>query len=258
MKGKFMLLAAACAVLSILFAACEKEPVWTNVKEKTRESVTGETTDVTEIVTGAEGKTDAKTGIRTDIKAGSETDMETATDSETDTKTNIKTNTNSEPDTETGDSTGNSGSIVIYICGAVTNPGVYELPAESRVIQAIEAAGGLLEDADPFLVNQARILEDGEQIRILTREEAKQVDLSDYAEGADTGQNDSSKEEKININTADVDTLMTLPGIGQAKAEAIVEYRKNSGGFQRIEDIMNISGIKEAVFTKIKEKITVS
>lgn len=241
MKCKFMLIAAVCAFLGTFFAACEEEPVWTNV---TGENVTGERTDVME--TGTEAETDIK--IETDAD----------TDTETESGTNTKSNIDTESDAKTGDGTGKSGGIVVYICGAVADPGVYELPPESRVVQAIEAAGGLLEEAEPFLVNQARILEDGEQIRILTREEAREVDLSDYTEGADTGQKDAVKGEKININTADVDTLMTLPGIGQAKADAIVEYRKSSGGFQQIEDIMKISGIKEAVFTKIKDKITVS
>lgn len=258
MNGKFMLIASVCVVLTTFFAGCGDEPVWTNVAEETQENVSGESTDVTEFVTEKEAKTNIKRETDADTETETEFRTDTETESGTNSKTDINTNTNREPDTETGDSTGEPCSIVIYICGAVTNPGVYELPAESRVVKAIEAAGGLLEDADPFLVNQARILEDGEQIRILTREEAEQADISDYTEGTDNEQRDSVKEEKININTADVDTLMTLPGIGQAKADAIVEYRKSSGGFQKIEDIMNISGIKEAVFAKIKEKITVS
>lgn len=144
-----------------------------------------------------------------------------------------------------------TATVCVYICGAVANPGVYELPEGSRVIQVIEAAGGLSADADMLLVNQARIVEDGEQIRIYTKEEALGADLQIQTDGGKTA------DSKININTADIDDLMTLPGIGEAKAEAIIEYRDAQGSFQTIEDIMNIPGIKEAVFSKIKDKITV-
>lgn len=143
-------------------------------------------------------------------------------------------------------------NIYVYICGAVVNAGVYELPKGSRVIQVIEAAGGLREDADVYLINQAKIVEDGEQIRIYTKEEALEADLQMNAKN-----NGNAVEGRININTADKEALMTLPGIGESKAELIIEYRQNQGGFQTIEDIMNIAGIKEAVFSKIRDKITV-
>lgn len=143
-------------------------------------------------------------------------------------------------------------SICVYICGAVVNAGVYELPRGSRVIQVIEAAGGLKEDADMYLVNQARIVEDGEQIRIYTKEEAIEVNLQ--INNQDSGE---TADSKININTASKEDLMTLPGIGESKAESIITYRQTQGSFQAIEDIMNITGIKEAVFSKIKDKITV-
>lgn len=143
-------------------------------------------------------------------------------------------------------------TVCVYICGAVVHAGVYELPEGSRVYQVIEAAGGLSEDADTLLINQARIVEDGEQIRIYTNEEALDADLQIH------DQNSGKTEAgKININKADKEELMTLPGIGEAKAESILEYRDAQGGFQTIEEIMNIAGIKEAVFSKIKEKITV-
>lgn len=143
-------------------------------------------------------------------------------------------------------------TVCVYICGAVVHAGVYELPEGSRVYQVIEAAGGLSEDADTLLINQARIVEDGEQIRIYTNEEGLDADLQIH------DQNSGKTEAgKININKADKEELMTLPGIGEAKAESILEYRDAQGGFQTIEEIMNIAGIKEAVFSKIKEKITV-
>lgn len=151
-----------------------------------------------------------------------------------------------------GESAGETpATILIYICGAVASPGVYELPASARVIQAIQAAGGLLADADPFYVNQAKKLEDGEQIRILTREEAEEGRTSQ------TGLKTNSGDTKININTADEQTLMTLPGIGQSRAEAIISYRESEGGFESTEDIMKIPGIKNAVFSRIQDKISV-
>lgn len=150
-------------------------------------------------------------------------------------------------------------TLVVYICGAVAVPGVYELPADARVVQAIEAAGGLREDADTVLINQAKRLVDGEQIRILTQDEAREAEASGNAQDGISVEGDSISGEtnKVNINLADMTALMTLPGIGQAKAEAIIEYRKSNGRFTSIDEIMNISGIKESVFSKIKDKITV-
>ncbi len=141
--------------------------------------------------------------------------------------------------------------IFVYICGAVVRPGVYELPAGSRIVQVIEAAGGLTEDADSLLVNQAKIVEDGEQIRIFTKEEAEEVEIQMNTETGTTA------DGKVNINTATAEVLMTLSGIGEAKAEAIIQYREEHGDFTVIEDIMNIPGIKEAVFSKIRDRITV-
>lgn len=138
--------------------------------------------------------------------------------------------------------------IVVYICGAVTNPGVYTLKEGDRVVSAIESAGGLSQEADALSVNQAKKLEDGEQIRILTIEEAGQTGASAGVTG----------DGKVNINRAEAEALMTLPGIGEAKALAIIEYRETNGGFGSIEDIMKIAGIKEAVFSQIKDKIAVN
>lgn len=152
-------------------------------------------------------------------------------------------------------------TLVIYICGAVNIPGVYKLPEGARVVDAIAAAGGLRNDADTMLVNQARILADGEQIQILTIEEAKAQETK--SQPAETSGNNADEmnvpgqPSKININQADDKLLMTLPGIGQVKADAIIQYRKEHGAFTSITDIMKISGIKESVFSKIKDLITI-
>ena len=141
-----------------------------------------------------------------------------------------------------------SGSVFVYVCGAVHAPGVYELPDGSRVFEALEAAGGLTEEADEKCLNQAELLRDGQQITVYTEEEAELIP-SATGETAGTG--------KINLNTAGKESLMTLPGIGEAKAEAILQYREKNGCFLNIEEIMQIEGIKEKVFEKIKDLIEV-
>lgn len=132
--------------------------------------------------------------------------------------------------------------VSVYVCGAVKKPGVYTLDADLRVADAVEAAGGMRNDADSEYVNLAQHLADGIKIRIPTVEET----------GPEGMQN-----KLININTADEATLCTLPGIGSAKAEKIIEYREKNGPFCGIEDIMKVPGIKEAGFEKIKDQITI-
>ena len=134
-------------------------------------------------------------------------------------------------------------SIFVYVCGAVSVPGVYELESGSRVFEAIEAAGGILPDAAEETINQAQVLKDEAKLYIPTQEEIK-VQLS-----ATSG--------KVNLNTATKEMLMTIPGVGASKAEDIISYRNKHGAFTKIEDVMKISGIKEALFEKMKEYITV-
>lgn len=140
-------------------------------------------------------------------------------------------------------------TIMIYICGAVENPGVYTLPGQARVYQAIEAAGGLMEEASETYINQAKILQDGEQITIPTRDEAAQT--------VPGGTDGAASDGRVNINTADRTALMTLSGIGETRAAAIIAYREANGAFDSIEDIKNVEGIKDAVFQKISDNITV-
>lgn len=135
--------------------------------------------------------------------------------------------------------------IWVDVCGAVKEPGVYRLEAGARVYQAVEAAGGFLEGAERTAVNLAASLKDGEQIRILTEEEAQvQCDL-EAASGL------------VNLNTADVQQLCTLTGIGTSRAEDIIAYREKEGPFQSIEEIKNVAGIKEGTYQKIKDNIVV-
>lgn len=147
--------------------------------------------------------------------------------------------------------------LYVYVCGAIVNPGVYDLPEGSRVYELIRAAGGLLEDADDRTLNQAEKLIDGMQITVYTKEEA--ADMPDPSSGISPSDKSISEagSQKVNLNTADADRLTTLSGIGEARAKAIIAYREQNGGFQCIEDIMKIEGIKEKLFEKIKEQIEV-
>ena len=161
---------------------------------------------------------------------------------------------------------------VVHICGAVSAPGVYELPAGSRIIDAVEAGGGFLPEADEACCNLAEEIVDGCQIYIMTKTESCADGQTEKKAGIQTSpdsdmqttdrnvQSNSApalENGLVNLNTADVAALMTLPGIGESRAKAIISYREQHGAFAKIEDIMKISGIKQAAFSKIKDKITV-
>ena len=141
--------------------------------------------------------------------------------------------------------------ICVHVSGYVINPGVYMLPEGSRVYEAVAAAGGFAEGADEQFLNLAKVLDDGQKIRIYS------LDETATASGdSDLVQKDSNDTEKlININTATKESLMTLPGIGESRAESIIAYREQNGYFSSVEDIMKVSGIKEAAFEKIKDYI---
>ena len=144
----------------------------------------------------------------------------------------------------------------VYVCGAVNAPGVYEVESDSRVFEAIELAGGVTAEAVPELIDQARTVTDGERIYVPNREEAENGGTEGLGTEV-TGISDGNEKGKININTAGKDELMELTGIGEAKAESILRYREEHGGFQSIEELMQIEGIKEGVFNKIKDDITI-
>ena len=153
--------------------------------------------------------------------------------------------------------------VVVYICGAVKHPGVYKFTAGSRINDAINAASGFKKGAARTAINQARVLEDGEQITIPTLKQlSKTTDGDNFQDKTTDNENtDSSERESqntlININTASAGELTSLSGIGQSRADAIIEYRQSNGKFQSIEDIMKIPGIKQGIFNKIKNKISV-
>lgn len=141
-----------------------------------------------------------------------------------------------------------SNVIVVHICGAVVNPGVYEFTKDERICHAVECAGGFTEQADENYLNQAQMLQDGMRIYIPTREETEGMTQLQQSNGVG----------KININLATMEQLCTLPGIGEGKAQKIIAYREQTGGYTSIEEIMNVEGIKEGLFAKIRDRITVS
>ena len=144
---------------------------------------------------------------------------------------------------------------VVHICGAVRNPGVYQMNAGSRVYQVIDEAGGLCEDAAGDYLNQADILKDGMKIYVPTKAEAEESGSNNWQSQVIPVTEDETP--LVNINTANEELLCTLSGVGSSRAKSIIAYREKNGVFQKIEDIMNVEGIKEGLFQKIRDSITV-
>lgn len=140
----------------------------------------------------------------------------------------------------------------VYVCGAVERPGVYMLPEGSRIYEAVALAGGMTQDACESSLNQAEVIVDGEMIRIMTSEEASLV------AGGDASGNGDDSDGRIDLNRATEAELLTLPGIGSAKASGIIAYRTQHGDFSAIEEIMNVEGIKEGIYNRIKDYIKVN
>lgn len=142
----------------------------------------------------------------------------------------------------------------VYICGAVISPGVYRMQTGSRVYEVIEAAGGLSEEASAAAVNQAESICDGQMIYIPTKEEAEAGVTASIVGGSVSQE---YMDDRVNINTASAEELMTLTGIGQTKADSILAYRDVYGGFSSVEEIMSVDGIKEGLYNQIKDDIRV-
>ncbi len=151
--------------------------------------------------------------------------------------------------------------LKVYVTGAVAHPAVYDLQEGSRIEQAIAAAGGFTADAFEPGINLAQPLFDGQQIYVPHQDEVQMagpVSVSIQAESAFVaGQSGARVVPLINLNTASATELATLPGIGPAIADRIVAYRESNGPFQQIEDIKRVKGIGNAIFEKIKDRITV-
>ena len=143
--------------------------------------------------------------------------------------------------------------LYVHVCGAVNEAGVYPCKQGDRVFQLIESAGGFSGDACPEAINQAEEVEDGSRIYVPTVEEWEQAGKQSFMESKE-----QAEDGRVNINTADAKMLCTLPGIGESKAQAILSYREEKGGFQSIEEIKSVSGIGNGVYSKIKDLIKIS
>lgn len=163
-------------------------------------------------------------------------------------------------------------TVTVHVIGEVNSPGVVTLEEGSRIIDAINMAGGKTEDADLTKVNLAYVIEDGVQIYIpsisetskISKEEGEETIeymIDGPGEGIIMSSASQDKEEEkqvmVNINTANIEKLQTLPGIGESIASKIIEYREQNGKFKTIEDLKNVSGIGESKFSNLKDKITV-
>lgn len=135
------------------------------------------------------------------------------------------------------------GAVFVHVVGEVNNPGMYELPHNSRLIDAVMAAGGLSDNAGECGVNLARFLNDGEQIFIPTRQE-----------GCDS-QSGNSAGSSISLNQATVEQIDTLPGIGPTLAERIIQWRESNGGFSAIEQLNEVSGIGDKLYAGLKDLV---
>lgn len=141
----------------------------------------------------------------------------------------------------------NKKEIVVEIKGEIKNPDVYWVKEESIIEDLILIAGGLTEEADVNSINRAEMLKNHQSIVIPNKNEQKTVGKI----------SNSGKNNLVNINTASVNELDSLPGIGASRAEDIVKYREDNNGFKSIEEIKNITGIGESIYEKLKDKITI-
>ena len=163
--------------------------------------------------------------------------------------------------------------FLVHVCGEVKAPGVYELEEGQRICDAIEQAGGFTEEAATDYLNLAEPVRDGMKLAVPNRDDIPkrewapeqsgygQTGISGYGQAGTAGDSHGaavSDSHLVNLNTATKEELMSLTGIGEAKAADILRYREEHGRFERIEDVMKISGIKEAAFQKIRDNITVS
>ena len=155
---------------------------------------------------------------------------------------------------EVEDKTTISTVIYVDVKGEVHHPGVYQMKAENRVKDLIEAAGGFTPLADDQKLNLAQLLED--QMVIVVPKKGEEVN-SELAQAPTSQKKEVGKEGKVNINTATVEELKTLKGIGEKKAEAIIEYRKKNGSFKNKEELMKVRGIGKKLYESFQERVIV-
>ena len=174
-------------------------------------------------------------------------------------------------DPDSGQTNSESQTCYVYVCGAIVSPGVYEVECDTRICEVIQFAGGLTAEAETTCINQALAVYDGLMLNIPTVEQwtngefyldekgfpIQRQKSEQSIDAVDKVVESAVNDGKIDINTATVEQLCTLPGVGTTRAESIIAYREEHGGFKKIEDIKNVAGIKDGLFKKIKEKIKV-
>lgn len=178
---------------------------------------------------------------------------------ETSSTTEVTVDTKKEQDQANDES--KSAKIYVDISGAVKQPGVYQLPEGSRLFDLLKQAGGLTEDAAIQTVNQAMIIQDQQKIIILTQDQAQSLDTENIPNNDHLEEKSAEKSpkdaEKLNINQADLTQLQQLSGIGEKKAQAIIDYRNENGSFKTIEDLAKVTGIGEKTVEKLRDSITI-
>lgn len=153
-------------------------------------------------------------------------------------------------DLQTAETKSDAGMYYVYVCGAVVRPDVYRMPADARVFEAVELAGGFSETADKDALNLAAFIQDGMQICVPREGEHGGLITSDNAAGVPA-------DAPVDLNTADAALLMTLPGIGEVKANNILSYRQEHGSFQSVEELLEVSGIGNALYEQVKDRVTI-
>ncbi|MBO5301872.1 MAG: ComEA family DNA-binding protein, partial [Peptococcaceae bacterium] len=167
----------------------------------------------------------------------------------------VSPNANEKPENSFSQPEMPSNEIVIHIAGAVENPGVYTLTEGQRVEDALQKAG-IADNADADALNRAAVLFDGQKIVVPFQAERNMETGIEPVRTDDTA-SQTIENEKININTANITQLMTLPGIGEVKAGAIIRYRQEHGGFQNIDEVLLVNGIGSGIYAQIVDQICV-
>lgn len=165
--------------------------------------------------------------------------------------------------------------IYVHVCGCVNNPGVFAVNEGTRVVEVIEAAGGYTYEADGDYLNLAASVSDGQKIYVPSVYDeiydtsgtvgtenygtagAGNYGITGTGDSGPNGNESAASDGKVNINSAGKSDFMTIKGIGEKRADAIIKYRDECGGFSGVEDLMNVPGIKEGTFNKIKDYLTI-
>lgn len=257
-----------CMLSAILLTGCEKETMTMSGNGAGTSSYANVAVDDENGGTGSE---DADSSV---TNTGDEASQEEAsiTGEKSAAETSDSADKTSAGADSAGDATGKTsitdseeenqpGTVKVFVCGAVLQEGVYTLKEGSRIDSALKLAGGFAQDADTDYVNLAETVEDGQKIYF--PREGEEVTEAQSKETATTGSSDATGSQSqensalVNINTADIEGLKTLPDIGETRAQRILAYRQSNGNFASKEDIKNVSGIGDSIYESIKDYITV-